>query len=193
MSMTLDRRPCLVLASAILRPARLRVGTTLWSRSPTPHCRSRFSACSTSSRCSKRRPSSKGSCARPGTAHPRRRPRLRILLSGSPFRTMEAIQEERSPLFGRVDLALLVEPFSPHEAALLLPRLSAAEHARLGSRRRHRRSISTGLGRDPSGRGVQLRTRGGRLERTSTVSERRGRSQPNALEIAETAAPRSNG
>ena len=51
---------------------------------------------------------------------------------------MEAIQEERSPLFGRVDLALLLEPFSPDEVALVLPRLSAAEHARLGSRRRHR-------------------------------------------------------
>ena len=32
-------------------------------------------------------------------------------------------------MFGRVDLALLVEPFRPHEAALLLPRLPPAEQA----------------------------------------------------------------
>lgn len=59
----------------------------------------------------------------------RTRTRLRIVLSGSALRTMEAIQEERAPLFGRVDVALLVEPFRPHEAALLLPRLPPAEQA----------------------------------------------------------------
>lgn len=57
------------------------------------------------------------------------RTQLRILLSGSALRTMEAMQEERAPLFGRVALALLLEPFAPHEAALLLPGLSAAEQA----------------------------------------------------------------
>lgn len=56
--------------------------------------------------------------------------KLRVLLTGSVVRAMEALQAERAPLFGRATLRLHLRPFTPGESALMLQGLTPAERAK---------------------------------------------------------------
>jgi uncharacterized protein len=56
--------------------------------------------------------------------------KLRVLLTGSAVRAMEALQAERAPLFGRATLRLHLRAFTPGESALMLRDLPAGERAK---------------------------------------------------------------
>ena len=54
---------------------------------------------------------------------------LKLILCGSAVGSMEALQAESAPLHGRVSQRLLVRPFRPHEAALMLGNLDPPARA----------------------------------------------------------------
>lgn len=59
------------------------------------------------------------------------RTRLRVVLSGASVRQMEAMQQAGQPLDGLADLTLVLCPFDPHEAAVMLEQLPPSDRARV--------------------------------------------------------------
>lgn len=57
--------------------------------------------------------------------------RLRVVLSGASVRQMEALQRPGQPLERAADLTLVVYPFTPHEAAVMLEQLAPSDRARV--------------------------------------------------------------
>lgn len=55
--------------------------------------------------------------------------KLRLVLCGSAQAVMENLQNQKAPLFGRVDLRLQLRPFGHKDAALFLPGLPPSERA----------------------------------------------------------------
>jgi AAA+ ATPase superfamily predicted ATPase len=54
---------------------------------------------------------------------------LKFIVCGSAERVMESLQEHDHAIFGRADLRLRVQPFRPHEAALMLRDATPSERA----------------------------------------------------------------